>query len=258
MMVREHFGTKMCPSLPKDKRERLECLKTAPRRPQGAFDSKHYWIYAAKKIGMIDTPSGIQITKQSRAAGLRLRPFGSPVPGTQIAPSDKAVRLLVQPKDATLTSRFLYVLLLQTQLVHLQPSEKIAKRKALPLGMNGIGCRYCCAAERYGFSRRFPLRRRNLPEELKDMYGHLKRCPLCPSEVKQTLAKLQEDFNSKNSVYAEDGAPSLDVFDNGRIKRPGNREFYDLIWSRLNGTGDRKTDFTAAKEEEGEKYNQFS
>ena len=44
---------------------------------QGASDSKYFWIYAAKKIGMEDTAeSGIQITDESKAQGKLMLPYG--------------------------------------------------------------------------------------------------------------------------------------------------------------------------------------
>ena len=234
----------MCTAIPDHQRNILQRLR-ATRNAQGASDSKHYWVYAAKKLGMVDTDQGIQITDESKAAGLLLPPFGSLQPSSAAGVAPKPTVLLAEPGDVSKTSAFLYVLVLQTELVHLQPSEQVAKRKTLPVGLEGIGCRYCCAAGRYGFSRRFPLRKRCLPEELNDMYCHIKRCPLCPEGIKQTLATLYEQHKSSLIVGAGGGgggggAGGAATSKEGRVKDV-HREFYDLLWARLGRTSDIKT-----------------
>ena len=235
MMVREHFGENMCTAIPEEKREVLQLLRTT-RNAQGASDSKNYWTYAAKKIGMFDSDHGIMITEESRAAGRRLPPFGSPSkPSTAVSTTGPA-KLLVTPSDMNNTSAFLFLLVSQTQIICLEESEKVAKRKTLPVGLEGIGCRYCCAVGRHGFSRRFPLRKRCLPEELKDMYCHIRRCPLCPEGTKRTLEILFNRHKSSLITGAGGGTGSQD----GRAKDP-NRDFYDLLWTRLGRTCDIKT-----------------
>ncbi|CAB9496998.1 expressed unknown protein [Seminavis robusta] len=235
MMVRDHFGpTTMCQAIPTHLRDRLNHLRCS-RVSQGASDSKHYWIYAANKIGMVDTPNeGIKITSESRAEGLKMPTFGSPsVDKDACIEKPAPLVLLVKPNDLSKTTMFLYTLLLQTQSVQLQPSERVAKRKTLPLGLEGIGCRHCCAAKRYGFSRRFPLRRRCLPEEVKDIHCHIMRCPLCPREVKDMLEKLHVQHEAETLSATRKLA-------DGRNKDP-HKEFFDLIWARLGRRGDIKT-----------------
>lgn len=235
MMVREHFGNNMCTAIPTEKRAVLQRLR-ATQNAQGASDSKNYWTYAAMKIGMVDSDHGIVITKEGRAAGALLPPFGSPTtPSAVLSMTSKPAKLLVEPSDMNHTSAFLYVLVSQTQMVYLQESEKVAKRKTLPVGLEGIGCRYCCAVGRYGFSRRFPLRKRSLPEELQDLYCHIKRCPLCPEGTKKTLAILYARHKSSQIMGA-----GCTVSRDGRAKDP-NRDFFDLLWERLGRIYDIKT-----------------
>lgn len=235
MMVRDHFGPhNMCTAIPPAHRDHLNHLRHS-RNSQGASDSKHYWVHAAHKIGMVDNENGgkgIHITPESKAKGKELGNFGAPADDEKKKP--EPVVLLVQPDDIPKGSMFLYSLLLQTQMVRLQKSELVAKRRTLTEGLEGIGCRHCCTASRYGFSRRFPLRRRSLPEEIMDMYCHMKRCPLCPKEVKELLDRLHAEHER-----AKMNSSSFNCKD-GRGKDP-HRDFYDAIWQRLGRTHDIKT-----------------
>jgi hypothetical protein len=232
MMVRDHFGPNtMCQAIPAHLRQRLNYLRCS-RISQGASASKHYWIYAAQKIGMVDTAQeGIQITQDSIAAGLQMPCFLSPMADAASACQKPAPTvLLVQPQDLSKASTFLYTLLLQTEVVRLQPSERTAKRKTLPVGLEGIGCRHCCTAGRFGFSRRFPLRRRCLPDEVEDVHRHIMRCNLCPKEVKELLEKLHVEHEAALSQAGK----------NGHDTDP-HREFFDLLWARLGRKEDVKT-----------------
>jgi hypothetical protein len=225
----------MCTAIPASYRKHLNHLRNT-RNSQGASDSKHYWAHAAHKIGMVDTEEGIQITEGSKAEGEKMGNFGAPSAAEathEAAEKPPPVTLLVKPDDLSKTNMFFYTLLLQTQLVHLQKSELVAKRRTLPQGLEGIGCRHCCATGRYGFSRRFPLRRRSLPEEVMDMYNHMRRCTLCPNQVKELLEKLHAEHESEK---ANQGPGTKD----GRGKDP-HKEFFDIMWRRLGRTQDIKT-----------------
>ena len=232
MMVREHLGQNMCTSVPLHYRELLQTLRSK-RNGQGANDSKQYWIVAARKIGMVDTSKGIRITEESKAKGSRMPPYGSP-PSPTYSMASKKPTVLVRPEDLSHTSGFLYVVMQQTQVIHLEPTEQVAKRKTLPVGLTGIGCQHCCVAGRYGFSRRFPLRRRGLPEEILDLYCHLKRCTLCPASTKWTLERLYSQH--KAAKFA--GSPATAT---GGCEGGPNTEFYDVVWTRLGRTADIKT-----------------
>lgn len=186
---------------------------------QGACDSKNYWIYAARKLGMVDTvEGGIEITKDSKANAAKMPTFRMDEKKEEEIPLTQQVQMLVFPGDKSNISPFLYTLLSQTQLIHLLPCEKVGKRQGLPTGLEGLGCKYCARRGRLGFSRSFPLRRKTLPTRVQDMYKHLQRCPLCPQYVKTTL-HLEKSQRS------------------GEIN---NGPFYTMLWARLNRTEDIK------------------
>lgn len=196
MMQREHFHK--CSSIPSEKKDRLEALKSI--NMQGACDSKQYWIYAAQKLGMIDTCRGIEMTEESKSKGRLMPNYMAALdpPGTLSVATNKRVlgetgEFLVRPTDKLNLHPFLYSLLSQLQVVSLQPAERTGKRRSLPAGLKGFGCCYCCEAGRYGFSRTYPLRRRTLPQKLNDMFYHLQRCTLCPRNMKLEMRRHCQD-----------------------------------------------------------------
>jgi hypothetical protein len=204
MMLRDHF--EQCSEIPPLRKKLFSELKA--KNSQGAYDSKQYWIYAAEKLGMIDSDHGIQMTTESQAVARRKSPFGSVPPASTAAPP----KLLVSPEDIRITSDFLYTLMSQVQVVHLIDSERVGKRKTLRVGLPGFGCRYCCHVGRCGLSRMFPLRRRMLPGKVNEIYEHVKRCTLFPTKEKELLARLRNE---------EKAGPDHE------------KEFFDRIWERL-------------------------
>lgn len=211
MMLRDHFGN--CEAMPASTQENFLALKDKPS--QGATDSKRFWVYSAMKVGMVDTPEGIMVTEQSLAAGANAPPFGT-TPGQQLA--DDAVKAvpLVLPRDRPLVSEFLFLLMSQTQLVRLTEAERIGSRRSLRVGLPGFGCRFCCERRRLGLSRMFPARRRTLPAKVNDLVDHLRRCTVCPDEIKEQLERTRHLM--KKGFHSDQG---------------GDREFFDRIWNRL-------------------------
>lgn len=205
MMLRDHF--EQCSEIPPQRKKLFSELKA--KNSQGAYDSKQYWIYAAEKLGMVDSDHGIQMTAETQATARRKPPFGT-VRDTKVASAPP--KLLVSPEDIRITSNFLYTLMSQVQVVHLIDSERVGKRKTLRVGLPGFGCRYCCHVGRCGLSRMFPLRRRMLPGKMNEIYEHVKRCTLFPTKEKELLSRLKAD---------------------DRTSPEQEKEFFDRIWERL-------------------------
>lgn len=208
MMIRDHFPR--CEHVPKESMEMFHKLKG--RNNQGAADSKHFWSYAAEKLGMVDSESGIFMDEVTQRAAMTKLPFSTTdaiMEATRAPPV-----LLVTGEDRALISPFMYELLSRVQRVNLLDCECRSTRKNLKVGLPGFGCRYCFEAGRLGFSRIFPTKRKGLPEKASDMYEHMRRCTLCPPEVKKRLESLRpkpEDVN----VATE-------------------KVFFDRFWARLN------------------------
>jgi len=190
MMQRDHFDR--CESVPQDKRDHLRVLRNS--KTQGACDSKQYWTYAARVLGMFDTPRGIEMTDESRTAGRAMPYYGLDpcfAPLDAIQKKSQRVEMLVDlVVEGWNMHRLIYVFLSQLQMIELTSQEQKGKRKHLEVGFKGVGCRRCCKERRHGLSRIFPLQKRILPNKLIDICSHLQRCPLCPPDVKSQLTTL--------------------------------------------------------------------
>ena len=246
MMVRDHFVR--CPELPPDLFRKFQFLKG--KNAQGATDSKQYWVYAAQKLGMKDAASGIEMTEESKTAVKSMLPYGmtTPVPlfvamysndPPLLSAAAGAVVVVgggdnddnnnegaAANNEAAILTPFLRLLLKHLRLVHLLPSERVGKRKGLPVGLEGLGCSYCFQEGRLGFSRCFPLRRRALPSHVEDLYQHCMRCTLFPDEAKKELMAVEKQdklTTTPNSIKAERETLS-----------------YALIWGKMG----RKRDLT--------------
>jgi hypothetical protein len=228
MMLRDHFPK--CEFMPPDVRAKFMVLKDKPS--QGATDSKRYWIYSAMKLGMTDSRSGMILTPATVAAAAELPPFGT---SPEQRWGDESVRneVIVTPSQQHTTKPFLYFLLLQTRMVKLTEAERIGNRRSLRLGLPGLGCRYCADRNRMGLCRIFPARRRTLPAKMNDLHDHFKRCPLCPPEVKAHLDELR-----------------LEVSMEGLVDDGSEKEFFNLLWSRLGHTSGSATNEDDSQTEE--------
>jgi hypothetical protein len=221
MMLRDHFGK--CNTISAPLKQRFLNLKG--KTSQGATDSKHYWVFSATKRGLVDSESGIWVAQNLGVSPNTALSGGAAPPKLPPKEEDRAVGnasvpsslLLVTPQDSVLVSPFLFSLMTQVQPVRMEESERTGNRKSLSVGLPGIGCRHCCQSNRKGLCRLFPVRRRTLPNKIGDICEHIRRCSLCPKEIKQHLASLrQRDASAGNSVNTA-----------------GEKEFFDRIWARM-------------------------
>ena len=159
--------------------------------------------------------------------------------------------LLQTPEDKSTTSPFVYELTSHVRMVRLLDSERVGKRKTLPLGLPGFGCRYCYRVGRLGFSRCYPLRRRGLAAQVYDMHRHLQRCTLCPEDVKMQLCHLaKQQRRQKRQGNVNDESPESsddDEADTAKSQRAAtlddraDAKYLDLLWSRMGRTVDLTT-----------------
>lgn len=218
MMLREHFD--QCSEIPPAQRSTFDRLKSM--NAQGASDAKKYWEHAAKKLGMVDVDdNGIHILPNSKAEASNIPPFGFD-PAFREPARGKA---LIRADDRRLVSEYLFTLMDQVFRVSLTPQERTGHRKSLKAGMPGFGCKYCYEANRWGQCRLFPARKRTIHSKIPDLYDHLRRCPLCPANVKEQLERLHQ---ASKEATAESAITS----------RSQEKEFYERIWLRLGHEGE--------------------
>jgi hypothetical protein len=128
--------------------------------------------------------------------------------------------ILLYPEDREIATPYLFLLLSHVDLVHLEDSERVGNRKSLPVGLPGLACRHCNRSGRRGLCRVFPARRRGLQVKLDDLSEHLKKCNLCPPDVKSQLDRLK----SRHGNLAQ------------KISRE-ERGFLEELWTRMGNTG---------------------
>ena len=184
-------------------------------------------MHAARRTGMVNTSKGIQIDDASRAAAARIPPFGtnSDTNASLLLEREDTAPLVLPEDKELLNDQYWYVLMEQVQRVRLSASERVGNRKSLRIGLPGFGCRYCCQAGRLGLSRIFPARRRTLPSKIPDIHDHLRRCPLCPQQIKDQLEELAEERKEHQKSELEGNATNYSA--------SREKEFFTRIWARL-------------------------
>lgn len=211
MMLREHFSR--CTEIDASLKQTFLELRDG-KTTQGVASTKDYWEHAAKYLGMVDSSSGIFITEESQtAAVMTMNPLGSDCPQVAAEQREAPVMLIYQHEQSMTKSDLVLTLLEQVQRVHLLPDECRGNRKTLQAGLPGLACKHCCKVGRLGQSRVFPVKKRTLSTKLEDMFDHLQRCTLCPSQVKESLQSQRK----KCTVIDLSTEP----------------EFYALVWARL-------------------------
>jgi hypothetical protein len=201
--------------MPADKRERF--LKYQQHKTPSSSLSREYWYYAAQKMGMVDTDTGIAISEETQAAARNMLPFGT---DKEYAENIRSAQLesLVDEFDQQRISPFMYMLMCLVQKCYLVETELVGKRKDAIAGLPGMACRLCHQRGRLGFCRAFPLNRRSLPAKVNAMYSHIMRCPLTPHSTKDLLRKRKQeaDYDRTTFHFSE-----------------RDREFIDKLWILL-------------------------
>jgi len=172
---------------------------------------------------MVDTTGqGIMITGASQAAAAAAAsPSRSKGSSSGEGAGENKKRnpiMIVTNDDRPLVSEYIFFLMTQVEKVELTESERVGNRKGMERGMPGFGCMHCCVSDRKGLCRFFPARRRTLPAKIKDLSDHLRRCTMCPMDVKEKLV----DFKRKK----------LDL----DPTEESNKHFFDRVWARLHNT----------------------
>lgn len=124
-------------------------------------------------------------------------------------------KVLVLPKDKSLTTDFAYFTVMQLKKCYL--TKPGGSRSNCPLGYPGLACSYC---EGSSTPRRFFY---TSPDHLRNSFSHipshLAMCSKCPDHVKQKLEKLKETRSRQKSL----------------LKLGEHKQFIDRLWERLHG-----------------------
>lgn len=207
MVMRDHFPH--CPVVPLVHKNKFLDLKD--QKKQGGSDTRDYWAYSAKKIGMKEVQIGVDKKEKPIMAifydeanqwenrntfGLE---EGSDTREAQPLASSSSTSKSFNSDKIPAFIKFFFS---QLQVIEITASERkhmIASNKVkryIPNDMLGLGCRYCCAANRMGYSRKFPLERRALADKVDQLFQHMRRCRLCPMGVRKELNELYRAYNA--------------------------------------------------------------
>lgn len=203
-----HFP--VCPHVDKETFATYNQLKGLTAR---SASTKEYWIEAAAKLGLVDTPRGVFYRPSSQ------RPASSHKDGDprKIAPS-MPLRTLVETSDKLYATNYAYFVIEQMTTCTFSEADKLGKRKHHVVGFPGMACRHCYGGN--GSGRFFPLTLKTFSDVSKSIHvlrNHLVKCPKAPAGLAEHVTRLFEEHQAEKS------------------KSPfgSQKVFFDLVWKRL-------------------------
>eukprot|EP00816_Leptocylindrus_hargravesii_P005594 CAMPEP_0196826478 /NCGR_PEP_ID=MMETSP1362-20130617/93641_1 /TAXON_ID=163516 /ORGANISM="Leptocylindrus danicus, Strain CCMP1856" /LENGTH=925 /DNA_ID=CAMNT_0042207051 /DNA_START=80 /DNA_END=2857 /DNA_ORIENTATION=- len=242
---RFHFD--LCRHIPRDIRQKYNALKRLERSSKtGRFATKEYFTESAKRMGMVDTRSGIFFSDDDvalRSIHLNLD-NAHPLPVTNLAGDVKRLvssvleRAMVAPHPNQLVLQehrkyvtdctWLLYCQLQTCLYKSNAgttttaTAKFADNRAKHHGTKllGLECRHCTAEnkqDRHG--RYYPSTEKKLSDASfsQCVYLHMIKCEMCPYEVKKALESLH----------------TLNAMQRAQLKRGSKKRFFSIIWQKM-------------------------
>ena len=157
-MFRLHFHD--CQFIPSELKQKIDGLKD---NNESHEDEQQYWVDSAKRIGLMDTPFGVQFGRNPNEPLPPLKPprlsrtnsmdeddrskskDGSPVKsegdGSQNN-QEPEYYPLVLPEDKPLITDYLYLALEQMQPTNLQDSDRVGCYKGRRTGFPGLACKH--------------------------------------------------------------------------------------------------------------------
>jgi hypothetical protein len=187
----------------------------------GAGGRRQYWEESARRLGMVDTPTGIRFLRPPGDATLPVAVIPMDTVSCASRPSDHTVGLpVVSLEDRELVTDYLFTLLNQMETCVFTEQDRVGGRskvKDCPIGYPGLQCKHC--GGKAGFGRYFPVSIQALTSANSDrnIFNHVDKCRRCPEQVRKELNHfLVLQQNSKN--------------------RRGNRKlFFQIVWERMHG-----------------------
>eukprot|EP00956_Cyclotella_meneghiniana_P009879 scaffold13658_cov75-Cyclotella_meneghiniana.AAC.3 len=220
IIQQRHFP--VCPSVTKEVYLKYNKLKGLTAR---SASTKQYWISSAKKLGMVDTPSGVffksMIGRGSHMmsvqdASSEYYPSKSVLSnnGSQVKSFDS----LVDASDRMFATEYAYFVMAQMTTTTFTEADRLGKRKGHIVGFPGLACKYCYGGN--GSGRFFPLTLKTFSDVSKSLHvlrNHLVKCAKAPAGLSAKVNMLYEQHQNDKCT-----AP----FGSQKI-------FFDHIWRRL-------------------------
>ena len=225
-----------CECIPSELRERVNILKddNANRGRR-----KQYWVDSAKRIGLVDTPYGINFGRDpsepppplSGLSGMVMDQEDDALLETSDNESTMKIESvkeiqepesypLVLPEDKPLISDYLYLALEQMQPANLLTSDRVGCYKGRRTGFPGLACKHCVGQA--GCGRYFPASEASLSQTTtsQTIVNHVRNCRRCPIEVREELELMKR---VKGNNYFADNKP----------RHGGRKVFFHRLWCRI-------------------------
>ncbi|KAL9188679.1 hypothetical protein ACHAXT_007057 [Thalassiosira profunda] len=206
IIQQRHFPA--CPSVSIETHREYNKLKELTAR---SASTKEYWVTAAKKMGLVDTPKGVFFRPNEQpSAPVDSKP--------QAAYTSEALVRLVEPSDKLFATEYAYFVMDQMTRCVFTEADRLGKRKCHKVGFPGLACRHCYGGN--GSGRFFPLTLKTFSDVSKSIHvlrNHLVKCPKAPGGMAQTVNALFDRHKEEKSITPF-GAQKI---------------FFDQIWKRL-------------------------
>lgn len=233
-----HIGA--CDKMPLHLRQEVETLASAH---VGSRSRKQYWIDAAKRLGMVDTPLGIRFARDpTEPLPAKKKPLTNNKQVSQrksrkrqASDIDRAempslvsdmvdFRPLVTPEDKPLVQDYLYVAYQQMAACTLTEADKAGAYKKRKVGFPGIVCKHCATNGPNG--RYFPASEEALAQttQSRAIVNHIRNCLQCPKDIRDNMETMLENCK------AADGRPEKPKFGNRKV-------FFHRLWRRIQNFG---------------------
>ena len=217
IIQQRHFA--VCPFVSSEDFATYNQLKGLTAR---SASTKEYWILAAKKLGLVDTVSGVffqSIVHAGSAHGTSQPPVGVPQAVLPLLPQGP-LPSLVEPSDKVFATEYSYFVVEQMTTCEFTETDRLGKRKCHKIGFPGLACRHCFGCN--GSGRFFPLTLKTFSDVSKSIHvlrNHLVKCTKAPSWLAHTVNNLFEQHKEEKLTTP---------FGSQKI-------FFDLVWRRLHG-----------------------
>ena len=131
------------------------------------------------------------------------------------------VKLVVE-SDRKLATAFSHAVLSEFGPTKFKETDRQGKRKGLKIGFPGMSCLHCNGTTKKG-GRFFPSTIKTMADTKKTLMSinnHLMKCPYCPQEMKDNIAKLRHQHEEERK----------------KQKYGSQKAFFSNIWKRLHGS----------------------
>jgi hypothetical protein len=217
----------VCHDIPAWAKEQMTRYMGKSRSSAGG--RRQYWEESARRLNMVDTPTGIRFVGPPGTLATEHEQDGQETLVSTDTPAMEEMheegastpgQPLVLEEDRDLVTDFLFTLLQQMETCSFSEQDRVGGRskvKDCALGYPGLQCKHC--GGKAGFGRYYPISIHALTSANSDrnIFNHVDKCRRCPDAVRYQLHSLLEQQHACKN-------------------RRGNRKlFFERIWERMHG-----------------------